>query len=342
MNNNRLYNYNYSPLDYQKEYEIKKLRKTANGLGLFVFSYFIIMIVVSVALATVLMIISPRADLLNESTPMFLLDIFISAFAAFIPSLFYFLFSGTSISDTIKVKYVKLKFLIPIVFLGLGAAMFANTVSNIIANNFSIFGLENSVEFSQTTNSMLEKVLYVIAISLVPALAEEFAFRGVIMGTLRKYGDSFAIISSAVLFGLMHGNISQIPFAFILGLIFAFVDCKTNSILPSIIIHFLNNFYAVLMDIFQESYVISNKTFYIIYFLIVAILCILGIIAFFILIKNDKKFFSFNSNTGVTYTNNDLLSLKDKNKTFYLSFGIILCIILFAIETVMNLGIIDV
>ncbi|MCH5296254.1 MAG: CPBP family intramembrane metalloprotease [Ruminococcus sp.] len=342
MNNNRLYNYNYSPLDSQKEYEIKKLRKTSNGLGLFVFSYFIIMIVVTYSLVAVLTIISPRTNLLKESTPMFLLDIFISAFAAFIPSLFYFLFSGTSISDTIKVKCVKLKLLIPIVFLGLGVAMFANTVSNIIANNFSIFGLENSVDFSQTTDSMLEKVLYVIAVSLVPALAEEFAFRGVVMGTLRKYGDSFAIISSAVLFGLMHGNISQIPFAFILGLIFAFVDCKTNSILPSIIIHFLNNFYAVMMDIFQESYAISNKRFYIIYLLLVAILCILGTISFFILLKNDKKFFSFNSNTGVTYTKNDLLSFKDKNKTFYISFGVLLCIILFAIETVTNLGIIDV
>lgn len=341
MINNRL-NYNYLPFDYKKEYEIKKLRKTANGLGIFVFSYFMIMIVMSTALATLLTIVSPNINILNESTPMFFLDIFISAFAAFIPSLFYFLFSGTSISDTIKVKYVKLNLLIPIVVLGLGVAMFSNTVSNIVADNFSIFGLENDVNFSQTTNSMLEKVLYVIAVSLVPALAEEFAFRGVVMGTLRKYGDAFAIISSAVLFGSMHGNISQIPFAFVLGLIFAFVDCKTNSIVPSIIIHFLNNFYAVMIDILQESYIISDKTFYIIYFALIAIFCILGIISFLIIMKKNKEFFKITSSDSITYTSNDLLSFKDKNKTFYLSFGVILSVILFAIETVMNLGIFNV
>ncbi len=335
--NNRLYNYNYSPLDYKKEYDIRKLRKTSNGLGIFVFSYFMTLLFISIALTTLFSIISPKINLLNESIPLFFIDIFTSAFAAFIPSLFYFLFSGASISDTIKVKYVKLNILIPIIFLGLGVAMFSNTASSIVENNFSIFGLENNLNFSQTANSMFEKVLYIIAVSLVPALAEEFAFRGVVMGTLRKYGDTFAIISSGVLFGIMHGNISQIPFAFILGLLFAFIDCKTNSIIPSIIIHFLNNFYAVIMDILQNSYTITNKTFYIIYLVIISIFCILGIISFFILIKKDKKFFSITSNKGVTYTDNDLLSLKDKNKTFYLSFGVMLSIILFSAETIINL-----
>lgn len=342
MINNRLYNYNYSPFDYQKEYEVKRLRKTSSGLGIFVFSYFIIMIALSAALGTVISIISPYSDLLSKSTPLFLLDIFISAFAAFIPSLFYFLFSGTSISDTIKVKYVKLNTLIPLVALGLGVAMFSNTVSGIVESNFSIFGLQNEVSFSQPTNSVLEKVLYIIAVSLVPALAEEFAFRGVVMGTLRKYGDAFAIISSSVVFGVMHGNISQIPFAFILGLVLAFADCKTNSIVPSIIIHFLNNLYAVIMDILQESYTISDKAFYIIYLAIILGFCILGIISFFILIKQDKKFFNLNSRTGVTYTQTDLLSFKEKNTTFYSSFGIMLSIILFGIETILNLGIINV
>ena len=196
MINNRLYNYNYSPFDYQKEYEVRKLRKTSSGLGIFVFSYFLIMIVLSASLGTVISIVLPFSDLLSKSTPLFLLDIFISAFSAFIPSLFYFLFSGASISDTIKVKYVRLNILIPLTALGLGVAMFANTASGIVENNFSIFGLYNSVSFSQPTNSVFEKVLYIIAVSLVPALAEEFAFRGVVMGTLRKYGDAFAIISS--------------------------------------------------------------------------------------------------------------------------------------------------
>lgn len=342
MINNRLYNYNYSPFDYQKEYEVRKLRKTSSGLGIFVFSYFLIMIALSASLGTVISIVLPFSDLLSKSTPLFLLDIFISAFSAFIPSLFYFLFSGASISDTIKVKYVRLNILIPLTALGLGVAMFANTASGIVENNFSIFGLYNSVSFSQPTNSVFEKVLYIIAVSLVPALSEEFAFRGVVMGTLRKYGDAFAIISSSVVFGIMHGNISQIPFAFILGLILAFVDCKTNSIVPSIIIHFLNNLYAVIMDILEESYAMSDKEFYIIYLAIVTCFCILGILSFFILIKQDKKFFNLNSHTGVTYAKNDLLSFKEKNTTFYSSFGVMLSIILLGIETIFNLGILNV
>lgn len=339
--NNRITNYNYPPLNlgFRKEYETNKLKKTANGLGIFVFSYFITMIFMTVTMTTLFSIISPEISFLYDNKASFFIDIFISVFSALIPSLFYFLFSAQSISDTIKVKYVKLNILIPIVFLGLGVAMFSNTVSNIVENNFSIFGLENNVNFSQTTYSLFEKVLYVIAVSLVPALAEEFAFRGVVMGTLRKYGDAFAIISSSVLFGAMHGNINQIPFAFILGLIFALVDCKTNSIIPSIIIHFSNNLYATIIDILNNSYALSDKSLFIIYFLSVLILCVLGIISFFIIIKKDKNFFKINSNIGVTYTDNDLLRFKDKNKAFYSSFGVMLSLVLFLAKTVMNLGI---
>ena len=74
--------------------------------------------------------------------------------------------------------------------------------------------------------------------AIVPAVFEEFAFRGVVLNKLRKFGDSYAIIMSAVLFGLMHGNLSQIPFAFILGLVIGFIAVKTNSIIPGILIHF--------------------------------------------------------------------------------------------------------
>lgn len=43
-------------------------------------------------------------------------------------------------------------------------------------------------------------------------------FRGYFLRLLRPYGTWFAVIVTAILFALMHGNILQIPFAFLVGL----------------------------------------------------------------------------------------------------------------------------
>ena len=162
------------------------------------------------------------------------------------------------------------------------------------------------------------------------------------MGTLRKFGDTFAIITSAIVFGAMHGNIAQIPFAFILGLVFAYVDCKTNSIIPSIIIHFINNFYAVMLDILQSTEMFSDRIFMMIYFILIAVFCIIGLISFFYLIKKDKNFFRIadktiqNSESETTI----LLTLKEKMKAFFINPGVIFVLSVFIIETVISLEVI--
>ena len=281
-------------------------------------------------------------DLENTtSIPMFLLQIFCSVAAAFIPGLFYLLFSGKRIADTISVKSVKPSYLIPIIFIGLAASMVANIASDIVSNNFGIFGLENTIDFDSSSQSLTSNILYIISTALVPAFSEEFAFRGILMGSLRKYGDSFAVIASAVLFGAMHGNIIQIPFAFILGLIFGYVSCKTNSILPAIIIHFINNFYAVILDILQSSKAITDNTFMTIYYFIVSGFCLAGILSFIYLIKKDKSFFNISDKTKLAHNPDFSLTLKEKNTTFFLSSGVVASMVFFILETILYLGVLN-
>lgn len=169
--------------------------------------------------------------------------------------------------------------------------MIANVATSVIADNFSLFGIENtSSGLTSGDSSVLSIVLNIISTAIVPAFAEEFAFRGIVMGSLRKFGDTTAVIGSAILFGAMHQNISQIPFAFILGLIFAYVDCKFNSILPSIAIHFLNNLYAVSMSILRDANIVSDYAATIISYSLIIFFCIAGFISYIVLAKNDKNF----------------------------------------------------
>lgn len=101
------------------------------------------------------------------------------------------------------------------------------------------------IEFTQgellEPDSPLACVMCVISTAIIPAICEEFAMRCCSLQLLRKYGKSFAVFAVSIVFGLLHGNVIQFIFAFIVGLVLGFVTVKTDSIVPAVLIHGLNN-----------------------------------------------------------------------------------------------------
>lgn len=82
--------------------------------------------------------------------------------------------------------------------------------------------------------------------SVLAPVAEELLFRGFVLRTLRPYGKRFAILGSAFLFGLFHGNLLQTPYAFLMGLVLGYVAAE-YSIRWAMGLHLFNNF--VLADL---------------------------------------------------------------------------------------------
>jgi len=79
-------------------------------------------------------------------------------------------------------------------------------------------------------------------------VTEELMYRGFVMKNLSRVGQRFGIIMSSLLFGLMHANVGQFIFAFIMGIFFAHIDVKHNSIIPSIIVHSFANTYSTVVS----------------------------------------------------------------------------------------------
>lgn len=322
------------PQDYAKYNEKRMLRKTSNGLGMFVLVYFLTMLLCSIGIQLLLtrMNIRTQNGVLN-----YFCDIFVSVSSAFIPGLIYLALTKRNVKEIIFANHVKFEKLIPMIFMGLAFSMLANTVSDLMNTNLEMFGLKNTVNFSNEVNSVPEVLLYAVSTAVVPAFAEEFAFRGILMGSLRKYGDVFAIIASSVMFGAMHGNVVQIPFAFMLGLMFGFVDCKTNSVFPSIGIHFLNNFYAVITDILQNNTDIDKSAVAGINYFICVLFCVLGVLSFLYVVKTQKGFFKATNEDIAPYQYTNYLTLKEKIKTFMLSPAVVVVLVLFISEAIANL-----
>ena len=97
-------------------------------------------------------------------------------------------------------------------------------------------------------DNFVEMILVVITISIVPAICEETMFRGYIQRSFGfKFKPHIAALLTAVFFALYHFNpYGLIPLA-IIGFYLGFAAYKTQSLVVPIIIHFLNNFFAVML-----------------------------------------------------------------------------------------------
>lgn len=89
--------------------------------------------------------------------------------------------------------------------------------------------------------SVMTLLLDLLVFALVPAVLEELLLRGIVLHTLRPLGDGIAVGVSAVLFGLMHGNLRQVPYALLMGVILGIIYVYTDNLWLTVITHAVSN-----------------------------------------------------------------------------------------------------
>lgn len=177
-------------------------------------------------------------------------------------------------------------------------------------------------------NTPVSYVLNLAVIAVLPALLEEWLFRGCVLRVFRAYGDWFAIILSALLFGLMHGNIVQIPFAFIVGLLLGWLYVSTDNIWLPIAVHFANNALSVSIEyISMNLSVPSQSVFWVaVHTLVIGI----GAVATVMLIIKKSRLFC-------RLENRSFLHPSDRFKTALSAPTLLISIICFVILTVLEM-----
>lgn len=150
-------------------------------------------------------------------------------------------------------------------------------------------GLLNLMGYSalssmESASAGSDTVSMFIYCGLVAPIVEEIVYRGFAMRILGKYGKTFAILASSILFGVMHGNLPQAIFATLVGIVLGYVAME-YSVIWSIVLHIINN--MVLGDLLtyalqNTSELVSN----IIWYSILGIFFALGLVA--IIIKRKQ------------------------------------------------------
>ena len=131
------------------------------------------------------------------------------------------------------------------------ALLFLPTVFPVIALIFAFSYLTSlilTLAGAENSNPDVSGDIYraIFSYAVLPALLEELLFRFVIIGVILPHSKRGAIIFSALFFSLAHCNLFQIPYAFLAGILFALIDVYSESILPSVILHLINNVTSVL------------------------------------------------------------------------------------------------
>ena len=315
----------------EEKKELKKLRSAANYIGLAMFMFLALSFIV-MSIPNLLKqydVYNPNIysrEFLNLKPEVYLL-IYGTAFmvSLFIPFLFAAKMCRSSISEIICFEKIGKDCVVS--YAGVGLLVFAimNYFVELLEHILNSNGIYPKVSGVPYDNSPLSIILYLITVSVLPALIEEFAFRGVVLGLLRKYGDIFAIATSAILFGLIHANIYQTPFALVGGLYFGYLVIKTNSLLPGIIMHFINNLSCSMVTIISKNSSFSSE---VLSDILNVTFIIIGIISLVYLLKKKGKD-AFRVSNYVSP-----ISLSKRVRAFYLS----PLIVIFIIFIVMAVG----
>lgn len=163
-----------------------------------------------------------------------------------IPALIYIYKNRINVLEFIRFKRIPIMtvFLICIMtFFLIPVLNFVSTVSMLFSTNF----ISGAVNDLVTKESFL---LSLVTIAVIPAILEESVYRGVFFHEYSKRNTGKAILMSAFFFGLLHMNLNQFSYAVVMGIIFCFIIEATDSIVSTMIVHFLiNGSSAVLLKI---------------------------------------------------------------------------------------------
>jgi len=247
-----------------------------------------------------------------------------------VPVILFVLFQKISITKSLPYKLLKPVDALLALFFGyslIPLMMLLNYISMLFSTN----------KIQEATSALMAYpfLAQIFFIAIIPAFAEEFVFRGIFYHSYRKNGILGAALLSGFIFGIVHLNINQFIYAFVLGAIFALLVEATGSMVTSMIAHFAINTYSIIvLQMVPESMRNSGNANSIIQSMnvqtTIMAICVLAIFAFgfgmiaFIIYKSLAK-----RNNRWTYITNEISKgVKQQNGEKFITIPLMVTLLL--------------
>lgn len=221
---------------------IKSGRNAYSRIGLGLFLYLAITIVVQLAAQLILNTFAPH--LLNEATISAVITMAPQYVCAF--PVLLLIFRGAPATKRPRENLGPSRYftcLLIAFFLLYAGNIFGMIVNSVLESVFHTSGVS---PIQTVTESWDPRLLFLFTVVLAPII-EEVICRKEIIDRTQIYGEKTAVVTSALFFGLLHGNFSQFFYAFGLGLVFGYIYVRTRRIRYSVTMHMIINFFGAIM-----------------------------------------------------------------------------------------------
>ena len=292
------------------EKEKRNIRNSGNGIGMAALGYVAISLIAGTLYDIFAKFVFPQTNipgfLYITETAEWIFNLLIYIIALMVPFGIFALCIKIPFGVALPFRKAKADLAFGGLLVGLGMGVLASYATYFLQLVLEYFGIGITMPEYENPVTVTGMILNVICVVVLPAFIEEIIFRGIVMQSLRRFGDIFALVASSLMFGIFHLNLVQMPYAFIMGLCIGYIVMRSGSIWVGILIHFVNNGVAVAFEYLypymtEETWYLANA----VYNLVSVILSVIAIVA---LLMKYKDMFRFEQKAG---------ALTPGQKTFY-------------------------
>lgn len=189
----------------------------------------------------------------------------------------------------------KKRYCLVILLLVAGMLFGMSELNNIFIEFLSKFGYKES-DSSLPSLSVISFILCTVIIAVLAPVMEEYLFRGVIQQSIGRFSKIAAIFLTAGLFSIYHMSPAKTIYQFAVGIPLSLVCLKSGSLIPSFLVHFLNNFLVILNFYFNIFGFLSENR---IIFTVIGLICLGGALALMLTDKDES--FKTEGESGEAY-----------------------------------------
>ena len=165
-----------------------------------------------------------------------------------LPFVFFCLLRGNEYRALLGIRPMKVKHITlsvySLIFIVSGTMALSLLMYTLFPEAFAASGMDskNAVITQYTTG---DSIYAAVTFAILPAILEEFLFRGILCHEYERGGVTRAIVLSSLFFGMLHFDLPNLPVYIFSGVILAMVMYATRSLIGAIAAHFLYNIFGL-------------------------------------------------------------------------------------------------
>ena len=247
---------------------------------------------------------------ITNKTLLSVAQIVIFALGFYLP---YLYLNDKNSKENIKLKNTRKRNNLTYIFITFPIALIIQFISGYITSKL---GIESDITslMNYDFNTWYGIVLFLVQIALLPAIFEELLFRKAFISRGKKLGKLNICILSSLCFALMHLNFTQGIFAFFMGIVLCYITLESGSIIPAMVIHFINNLFSGITTILGEG-IYSNMLL-----ILIIVISVLGLIKL--------------SRTKLDFNGYNLSDLKVISKSIFTEYIAVFALLMYVIYTI--------